>query len=111
MQAGIQDTQMSPEALIFSFPASATIQNIEELIESVKKLMTPGKNVIVDAAHTEVITTPGVQLLLSLARTLEQNGGALGLINPKETFTQTFDALGLKSRLTEWEESKWLKKS
>lgn len=56
-----------------------------------------------DAAATEVITTPGVQLVIALSRALEALNGSLQISRLRPSFKETFSELGLAGRLIEWE--------
>lgn len=110
--ATVAEANSAPATRIFAFPGAVTIQNVEEVTEEIRKLhLAPGETLVLDVVQTEIITTPGIQLVLAVANTLEQSGGALVIMKPKDTFNQAFDVLGLAPRLTQWEESKWLKRS
>lgn len=93
-------------ARVFTLPSAVTIQNIEEVAQQLKALqLAQGEMLVLDAMQTEIITTPGIQLILALSKTLEQNGNSLAIMKPRESFNQSFDALGLASQLSQWEES------
>lgn len=88
----------------FTFPETVTIQNVEAVADDVKKLsLQSGETLTLDAGNTAAITTPGIQLTLSLAAALEQNGGKLVIANPKQEFKQSFEALGLAQKFSQWE--------
>lgn len=84
------------DARTFVFPASVTIENIESLTGELKKLqLSSGEKLTLDVEQTEVITTPGIQLILALTKTIAQSGDTITITKSKETFNQSFDALGL----------------
>jgi anti-anti-sigma regulatory factor len=87
----------------FSLPPSVTIENIEALANEIRTLgFGPAGTLTLDAAAIEMITTPGVQLLLSLHKTLSESGGKLAVKNSNESFAQPFQALGFGEHLSAW---------
>ncbi len=87
----------------YNLPAELTIENIEALSNDLKKLATDnGIALTLDASQTETITTPGVQLLLSLDKLLSSNGGKLIIYQSKGVLNDTFSLLGLNEQLAKW---------
>lgn len=86
----------------FTLPSSITIETIETLLGDLNKLSLSGNGLTVDAAQVEIITTPGVQVMLALGKSFAHLGGKLTISQPSSAFTQAFTALGLGVQLTEW---------
>ncbi|MCC7260774.1 MAG: STAS domain-containing protein [Alphaproteobacteria bacterium] len=71
--------------------------------ELLRLLDSPKNEIVVDGSAVERITTPGVQLLLSLEKTLAQRGEKkLVLANPSGALRDACAALGLSHKLQEW---------
>ena len=89
-----------------SLPSSLTIENVRRVSEGIKAQgLKPGDTLEIDAALTEAITTPGMQLLLSLERTVAPAGGKLAILRAKTAFTNAFRLAGLEQQLTKWGKS------
>ena len=87
----------------FTLPASITIDNIEQLTKDLLALnIENGAGLSLNASQTEVITTPGVQLLIALDKALTNKCGSLTLIQPKDVLIGVFKSLGLENYLTKW---------
>jgi anti-anti-sigma regulatory factor len=74
-------------------PSAITTQNAATLAETLRALDTT-KPQTLDATHTEVITTAGVQLLIALQKTLQQSGSALSVKGQGPAFRSAFTDLG-----------------
>ena len=105
-----RNTRKVPEAssekksLVLVLPETVTIENVEDLCAEARQInVLPEATLIIDASHTEILTTPGIQLLIAIAKSVQNAGGKLVISNPREPFKQSFAALGLGSRLTQWE--------
>ncbi len=89
----------------FSLPASITMENVEALTAEMRALaLQPESLLTLDASATDIITTPGIQLLLSLHMTVAQHSGKLAVNNARPTFAQSFETLGLQAQLAAWSE-------
>lgn len=86
----------------FVLPEDMTIQTVEELVVELRELSPAGGVLLLDAGRVENITTPGIQLLLSLEETLNVSGDSLRLINTHEGQDDPFIALGLGGKWQEW---------
>ncbi len=84
----------------FALPASLTIETVEDVLAALKE--RAGNRLTLDASATESLSTPGAQLLLSLAKRLTANGGALTITGEKPAFSQAFEQLGLASHFAAW---------
>lgn len=87
-------------ALSLTLPPTMTIETAETFAAELKQLPLAEKTQLtLDAACVETITTPGLQLVVSLAKTLEAQSGKLTIINPRESFKHAFSDSGLESLL------------
>ena len=88
----------------FSLPAAITIETVNMLHGELKQLLSDESafSLTVDAAQTEIITTPGIQLLLSLDKALKQSGSRMVLSNAPEIMKKSFQGLGLEAQLGKW---------
>lgn len=87
----------------YALPDMVTADNIDVIKNDLSQYtaITDGE-VVVDAKITDIITTPGAQVLLALDNLLKQQKSRLRIINAEELFHQTFEALGLSATLKEW---------
>lgn len=88
----------------FELPEKIDVTVIEEVYSSLNNIISSDKKIILDASKVEKITTPGVQLLLSAARSMGDNSGNFCINNPSENFINVFSDLGLSSQLNKWTE-------
>ena len=97
-------TQNNAGSAIFVLPSSLTIENAEALASSLLKHGTPasGETFMLDASHTEIIATPGMQVILALSKTIAASGGKLSILKPSDTFIRNFEILGFTEELNEW---------
>jgi anti-anti-sigma regulatory factor len=87
----------------FTLPATITIDNIESLAKDLLALnIENGATLTLDASHTEIITTPGAQLLIALDKSLTNKCGKLIVYQPKDVLMTVFKSLGLEHYLTKW---------
>ena len=86
------------EEMTYTLPSSMTI---EAQAAELKQLSIREKTrLTIDASQLEAITTPGIQLLLSLEKTLATFDGELVISNSKPNIHLTFATLGLEHLLT-----------
>lgn len=82
----------------FALPSAMTIETIEALAAECKQWPLADKSQLtLDASAVEAITTPGIQLILSLEKTLAARGGAFRITGAKEHFLRAFKDAGLDS--------------
>ncbi len=86
----------------YTLPSSITIETIEALLGELKDVPLTGGGLAVDATQVEIITTPGVQVILALGKALAQAGGTFAILEKSAAFTQAFHTLGLDGQLKEW---------
>ncbi len=104
MQAEI--TEATGRNLIeYKLSSALTIDSVENLANVLKAfLVENNKNpcLALDASGVEVITTPGVQMIIALGKILERHSGKLEINNPTEVFVKAFETLGLRHLLQKW---------
>jgi len=89
----------------YKLSTALTIDSVEDLAHELKKHLAQNKhnpNLSLDASAVEVITTPGVQMIIALGKLLERHNGALAINNPTEIFIKAFETLGLAQLLQKW---------
>lgn len=106
MLASYSDQQNTPNGCVlqntFSFvlPIEMTIDVIESVAAEMKQLSLSEKSsLLLDGKQLENITTPGLQLIVSLEKTLTGQGGSLTLKNLKKPIIQIFKDSGLENML------------
>lgn len=88
------------QSLAFVLPPVMTIETAETLAAELKQLPLPEKTrLTLDASQVENITTPGLQLIVSLDKTLAAQGGALLINGQTEQLVHAFRDSGLESLL------------
>ncbi len=82
----------------FTLPPMMTIETAEALCAELKQIPLIGKTgLILDASEVEHITTPGLQLIVALEKTLSTQGGALSITNKKDWFIRALQDAGLEN--------------
>ena len=93
-------TRNDKDAISFILPPLMTIETAEALAAELKQLLLAEKTCLtLDASHVENITTPGLQLILSLEKTLSDQGGTLTINGKRDSFMHAFSDVGLASVL------------
>jgi anti-anti-sigma regulatory factor len=88
------------DRLSFTLPAIMTIETVEPLAVEFKQLPLTDKNsLVLDAAQVENITTPALQLIVSLEKTLATQGNTLIIANPRDALIQACRDLGFEQLL------------
>ena len=83
------------------FSGKITSDNIFDLNSKVKSIFENGiYNCILDITELEYINSTGIALLLTVARTIEQNKGKLILTKPSIFVQELFDMTDLSGRFT-----------
>ncbi len=91
-QNSINDTN------IYDLPAVINIENIELLTNEFKQLLSTKKSILtLDATKIESITTAGLQLIISLEKTMSASGGNLFVKNSSEAFVSALKDEGLEN--------------
>lgn len=88
------------EEITYTLPSSMTVETVEAQAAELKQLPIKEKaRLVIDASQLEAITTPGIQLLLSLEKSLVTFSGELVIKNSKPNIHHTFATLGLEHLL------------
>ena len=89
----------------YKLSSALTIDNVENMAANFKRHLVENRHepkLLLDASAVEVITTPGVQMIIALGKILERHSGKLEIITPTEVFAKAFETLGLKYLLEKW---------
>lgn len=82
-------------------PSLMNIETVAELAELLKPAIgKESSSLRLDAAAVEHITTPGLQLLLALSKSITAQGGALSITRATRTFSASLQDAGLLHCLT-----------
>jgi anti-anti-sigma regulatory factor len=87
----------------FALPSALTIETVEGLAAELAEVDFKAPRATLNASRTETITTPGIQLLIALAKTLEARGIALAITAANPSVMHTFAQLGLAALFSQWE--------
>jgi anti-anti-sigma factor len=88
-------------SLSFSLPEEMTIETAEALAAELKQLSLAEKtSLVLDASQVENITTPGLQLIIALEKSLTAQGSALVIKGKRDSFADAFKDAGLESLLS-----------
>lgn len=92
----------TPASLSFAFPPQVTIETVESIADMLKKNpMTEKALLTLDISQVEYITTPGLQLIISLQKAILALGGVMQIIGAKQTISHVFQQAGLERLLLE----------
>jgi len=84
----------------FALPSGMTIETIETLAAEFKQMLLAEKSCLtLDASQVGSITTPALQMMVSLEKTLCAQGGSLDFSGQSEAFIQACKDAGLESLL------------
>jgi anti-anti-sigma regulatory factor len=84
----------------FALPAIMTIETAETLAIEFKQLIFErDASLTLDASHVENITTPGMQLIASLKKSITAQGGTLIINGTRTPFVHALTDAGLKNLL------------
>ncbi|MFN7038198.1 MAG: lipid asymmetry maintenance protein MlaB [Alphaproteobacteria bacterium] len=99
----MESEEQKTESNIIILPEDSTISTITEIYSSLKDKIERQKDFIIDASKVTQITTPFLQLIIALHKTLSEiNGGKLEIKNPSTQFKQVINDLGLSEQLNIW---------
>ena len=74
-----------------------TIDMVEAVAAEMKQLPLPEKtHLILDASQLEAITTPGLQLIVALEKTIASQGGILTIQSAPESLVHALKDTGLE---------------
>ncbi len=90
---------------IYTLPSIADLTHVKELhSEWLKALKSSPKQISINCGEVGRITTPVIQLMLSLALTADKKKIKFSVLQPSEAFEEAMHELGLKSELATWSE-------
>lgn len=88
------------EAVLFPLPPVINIEVIEVIASKLKQLVSSGNaTLVLDASQVENITTAGLQLIISLEKTLSSLGRGLVVKDKSEIFRAAACEAGLENLL------------
>jgi anti-anti-sigma regulatory factor len=88
------------KATMKPLPESMDIASAQELFKTFTGYTKKPADITLDASKVERITTPAIQLILALAKTLEADKHSLSIASPSEQFVAAFEDLGLQDEIT-----------
>ena len=91
-----------PAALTINTVAEFQVAALMQLAELITGEGGPAQPMVLDAAALETMTTPGMQLLLSLEKSLIARASTLTIMNPTDAYMQACLDLGLDDYLVKW---------
>lgn len=86
-------------AYCFALPEDSSILEAEEMLKQCRQAADSGQMVEVDLGSVKQITTPALQLMLSLEKSLERQGKTMRLKQVPEGVEDVFQTLGLAQKL------------
>lgn len=88
--------QSSAQKITYALPPQLTSESAETLVESLLKLSLGDKpSVLIDAGAVENVSSSGVQVLLSLEKTITAAEGEIEITGKKELLSSIFLEMGL----------------
>ncbi len=78
------------------------IRAAEPLKDVLRKALSKGKPLAVDAASIERMSTPCIQILIAAATAMKDTDTAFTLMSPSDAFIDSFNELGLFPVLKQW---------
>lgn len=87
--------------VFYTLPDIINIEVIESLADDIKRIIPSEKiSLILDVSKVEQITTAGVQLIMSLEKTLSALGGEFWIKKANAVFSVVFKEMGLENFLS-----------
>jgi len=93
------------ELLTVALPPTLTIDTVELFVTELSEKLASQPQVIADASGLTLITTPGLQALLSLHQTLQLDGSSLTVTHMSPEIVQVFAQAGLQAVAKQWTET------
>lgn len=93
------------QLLTVVLPSALTIDTVEQFVSELSDTLTHQPRVIADASGLSLLTTPGLQALLSLHHTLQLEGGALAMTHCSPDIMRVFAQAGLHDLAVQWTEN------
>jgi anti-anti-sigma factor len=93
-----EGAQASPP--VFALPSSMAIENAEPLAHDLRQLCASASTKLtLDASAVDSISTPGLQLLVSLSKAMQSRGGDIAIIGARDIFSRAVEDSGLSAAL------------
>lgn len=92
----------NPAAAPYALPASLNIHSVEEVARNLASLGLAEAEGGLDASATELLTSAGIQLLISYDQSLRASGSRLHLRHARHELEDSFRTLGLQSLWQDW---------
>lgn len=86
-------------AQTFTLPRHLTIETAEEVAAALKTQAANGGDVALDASAVEVMTSPGLQLLIALSKTLAATQARWQLCDPRPALQPLLQEAGLHDHI------------
>ncbi|MDH5717214.1 MAG: STAS domain-containing protein [Spirochaetia bacterium] len=87
------------KVIILFFSGKINSDNVFDINQRIKKVFEEGiYNCIIHLSELEYLNSTGIAMFLTIARTIEQNGGKLILTKPSDFVKDLFDLTDLESR-------------
>jgi anti-anti-sigma regulatory factor len=83
------------EVFEHKLPSVLDIKVINDEYEKINSALNDHSKIILDASETAKITTPGIQLLISLSNFCVVSKLELTLVNPSLVFEEAFTTIGI----------------
>ncbi len=74
----------------------------DDFLESLKSCVSQNKNLTLDGAEVERVSTPCIQVLLAAASKVEKAGGQFSIVNATPMFERGMRELGVLDDLNNW---------
>lgn len=102
----IETSVPAADQIQYTLPAVVTLDTIREIADGLKKL-SPGSSatLVLDVSKIEIISTPGVQMLIAAAKSAKEANGKIRMASINAAVLQAFEDIGLASYVKEWEQS------
>jgi len=89
------------KAITFKLPNTLMMDNVAEIAQQLKEASHMASVIILDAQELDRISTPGLQLLLALQKTLEAKGGRLQ-VGTGAALREACERCGLADYWVQW---------
>lgn len=99
-RASTRDIAKSTAASVradFTLPSHLTIETAEPLTAALKEVATSATGLTLDASGVEVMTSPGLQLMISLSKTMRASARPFRIVGLKEPLQRLLTQAGLDS--------------
>ena len=87
---------------VLTLPAVLDLNNAAGLKTSLRDRFEKDDAIVIDCSEVTRITTPAVQILLSLGKSIGPEGPTPVFLRPSEAFCSAFRDLGLQDQLSSW---------